>query len=278
MARTRAFLPALLGLAVLAAAATPASAYRNLTHPDPVRVFKKRPFAHRNPIARASSFASTWPCTAQSSDLPPAISSNAPQVKVVYAFPTDGDAFDAYANLMQADAKTVRDRLANGITGEAQNSAKTIRFDTGATGGASCTAPPEQYLDIQTVALSHDHTFYNSGNTFSLLTSELKTKLTPATEGARVNYVVYADRIQATGASGQADIVIDDQKSLESPINQGQTGNGRLFAVVYGAPNTAAQPKFNAANDDSAREATFLHELTHTLGGVQNSAPNSTGA
>ena len=123
MARTRAFLPALLGLAVLAAAATPASAYRNLTHPDPVRAFKKHPFVRTHPFAHTStfsdSFATAWGCTERTSDLPPAISSNAPQVKVIYVYPHDlSDNFSIYKDLIQADAAAVRSRFANPVTND----------------------------------------------------------------------------------------------------------------------------------------------------------------
>jgi PKD domain len=279
--RRRAFPPALLAIAALLAFAAPAAAFRDLTHADPVRVFKK--YAHiRAPLARASAadpfFANDWQCgTEPTTDLPPVISSNAPQVKVIYAYPNGApDNFAATAPLMQADAKAVRDRLTTPVAGEAPGSTRTVRFDTGGTGGP-CTSHPEQYLDIEKVQLDHDAAFYNPPNsTFQRLTDELKAKLPAPAPGARVNYVVYSDEIQASNASGQADILIDDEKSLESPINQGQTGDGRLFAVVYSVQGKPYSD--SGAPSTGAREATFLHELSHTLGAVQNSAPNSTGA
>jgi PKD domain-containing protein len=277
----RALPPALLAIAALLAFAAPAAAFRDLTHADPVRVFKK--YAHaRGPLAHLSAadpfFQGDWPCTTQpTSDLPPVLSSNAPQVKVIYAYPAGAtDNLAATGPLMQADAKAVRDRLVTPVTGEAPGSTKTVRFDTGGTGGP-CSGNEKHYLDIETVLLDHNASFYNPPNpTFQRLTAELKAKLAPPAPGARVNYVVYADGIQASGASGQADILIDDEKSLESPINQGQTGDGRLFAVVYGVPGKSFTD--SGAPSTGAREATFLHELSHTLGAVQDSAPNSTGA
>lgn len=276
----RALPPALLAIAALLAFAGPAAAFRDLTHADPVRVFKG--YAHAHPFARASAadpfFQATWPCTTQpTSDLPPAISSNAPQVKVIYAYANGAtDNLTATGPLMQADAKAVRDRLVTPVTGEAAGSTKTVRFDTGGTGG-SCSGHEAQYLDIQTVKLDNPAAFYNPPNpTFQRLTDELKAKLPAPADGARVNYVVYADGIEASNASGQADILIDDEKSFESPINQGEDGNGRLFALVYGVPGKSFTD--SGAPSTGAREATFLHELSHTLGAVQDSAPNSTGA
>jgi hypothetical protein len=265
----RSILLALSALLVVALSPAPASAFKRIHHGDPIKVFKKY---KRAPRAQASAFSSlfesTWPCTATTSDRASAISSNAPQVKLIYAYPIDvANNFANVDDLMQADAKAVRNRLA-----DESGSNRTIRFDTGGTGGA-CTANPQRYLDIQTVALSQVKDFYNSPpagqSTFRRLTDELKSVLPAPAAGARVNYVVYADQVQASGAAGEADILLDDTRSLLNPINQGMAGNGRLFAVVYGnAPAISTGP----------RQATFLHELTHALGGVQNTAPNTSGA
>src|SRR4051794_40044636 len=136
MARTRLLLPALLAFVVVAAAAAPASAYRNNTHPDPTWAFKKYQHARKNPWARASgfssTFATTWPCTENTTgDLSPVTYSNAPQVKVIYAYPTDiTDQFAGYKDLIQLDAKTVRDRFANPAAGDPVGSNKTTRYDT----------------------------------------------------------------------------------------------------------------------------------------------------
>src|SRR5436190_23682611 len=99
----------LLALAALALCAAPASAFRRISHPDPAKAFKKHKRHGKARIsAFSSSFAGDWPCAASATDRPSGISGNAPQVKVVYAYPTDtGDAFDSYKNLIQLDAKTV---------------------------------------------------------------------------------------------------------------------------------------------------------------------------
>src|SRR5436190_3539356 len=156
MARTRTLFPALTVIVALAVPAS-ASAWRVIHHTDPIKAFKqygRRPLAHAS--VYASNLASDWPCTAATTDHTPVISSNAPQVKVIYAYATGDGNFDAAtANLMEADAKAVENRIANET-----NSAKTVRFDTGGSGGTCST--PSHYLDIQKVALSHDRTFYNS--------------------------------------------------------------------------------------------------------------------
>jgi hypothetical protein len=274
----RSILLALAALGALALAATPASALRPYHHADPAKVFKKkanRPFRVRARVSVfSSSFASNWTaCTASTTERARVPASNAPQVKVVYAYPTDtGDQFSSYSDLIQADAKAVRDRIAN-----EPGSQKTVRFDT----GANCTSNAENYLDIQKVALPNNRAYYNSPptgvSTFKRLTDDLKAVLaTPSPPGARVNYLVYADRIQKSGASGEATAFLIDTKSLENPNNQGSNGDGRMFAVVYGNP-TAVSADFDGYGD-GARRVTFLHELTHTLGAVQLSAPNTSGA
>jgi hypothetical protein len=262
----------LLAAAVAAAALAPASAsaFRRERHPDPRKAFAKKKWPRIAHAASVATWPTTWPCSPQTTDLPSL--TNAPQVRVIYAYPTDvGNHFADYANLIQADAAAIRDRLASEL-----NSEKSVRFDVGATGG-SCTEQPSRHLDIQTVALSYNKDHYNSGSTFPTLTRELATKLAPPAPGARVNYLVYADQIQFPGAAGQADLLPYDVKRLTSPINQGDRGNGRLFALVYGDPAGGGSDFIGGGGTGSRREV-FLHELSHTLGAVQDSAPHSSKA
>src|SRR3954452_4994371 len=137
---------AVLVMAVLAIGAPQASAFRKVHHGDPYRAFPKgkaRVTAHASALG---TFATTWPCTPKTLDLGQSHLSNAPEVKVIYAHPTDvTDQLTtgfAYANLMQADADAVRNKIAA--------SGRSVRLDVGGTGN-TCTGTENQHLDIQTV-------------------------------------------------------------------------------------------------------------------------------
>src|SRR5204863_7887570 len=105
---------------------------RITTHVDPVRAFPKGRRAH-GPRARVSTFATSWGCDESLVDRAPLLS-NAPQIKVVYAYPTDGiDQLSTYGNMIQNDAATIRAKVASESGG-----AKSVRFDVGGTGGP-CT-------------------------------------------------------------------------------------------------------------------------------------------
>ena len=94
MAR-RSLRSALLLAALLALVPAPASAaLKKVHHGDPLKAFPKgkvRPTAHASALG---PFATTWPCDAKTADLGQIHNSNAPEVKVIYAYPTDiGDRF-----------------------------------------------------------------------------------------------------------------------------------------------------------------------------------------
>jgi hypothetical protein len=244
-----------------------AAAFKRAHHADPAKVFKKHKWPRKARMALDGNFQTTWPCTTHpAADLAPVRNANAPQIKVLYARASDGaDNFATFAGLAQSDAKALRDRVATD-----SDNTKSIRFDTGATGGATCDANPQRYLDIQKVQLPNTKAHYNTaGQTFRRVTDDLKALLPAPANGARANYVVYLDDIAAGGASGEADIPLDDRDSPLNGANQGRDGNGRLFALIY---------ETTPAQNDGPRRATVLHELSHNLGAVQNSAPHSTNA
>src|SRR5215208_2265503 len=96
-------------------------------HTDPNRAFHKK---RTRRLAR-TSLATTWDCVESTADRAPLLS-NAPQVKVIYAYPAGATKqLTTYANKIQNDAATVRARVA----AESGN-AKTIRFDVGGSGNA----------------------------------------------------------------------------------------------------------------------------------------------
>ena len=268
-------LVATLAAAALAALApAPAAAMRTKRHTDPVRAFPRG--GKIRPTARISALGpfntSSWQCTEQTQDLPE-YWGNAPQVKVLYVHPTNWssrlkDGVYNYGNLIQADAAAVRTKVAT-----TAGSARSVRFDVGGTGG-TCTGNSGQYLDIQTIALSNPAAYYSGDNAYPKLVSELRQKVTPPTGGRRITYVVYADGIGVEdGVIGEADMPNDTRHSLENAANQGEAGRGGLFGIVYG---DAGSTYSNFTDEGpSLRQEAFLHELTHTIGGVQYSAPHS---
>ena len=235
------------------------------THTDPKVKHRIRP------SARSSVFATSWGCNESTVDRAPYLS-NAPQIKVIYAYPSgQSNQLATYDDMLQADAASV----GNKVAAESGNT-KSVRFDVGGTGGAAdvCTNDARNRLDIQTVALDHDANFY-AGDTFGLIAAELDAKLVPADPNQRVNYVVYLDNVHPTdGYSGQADLPYDTVHGYANSINQGRDGRGKLYALIYGYGGA----DFVGGDGDAERRITFLHELSHTLGAVQLNAPHSSGA
>ena len=85
-------------------------------------------------------------------------------------------------------------------------------------------------------------------------------------DAPRFTYVVFVDNIECCyGPAGQAMFYYDDRPDPAANLNN-QVAAGPRFAMVAvsGSPATGAH--------------VFLHEVGHTLGAVQLSAPHSSGA
>lgn len=273
-----ALLCAALGVLVPGAQARRAKVHRIgklhiLHHGDPIRGMRKR----FRPAARTSALATSgWDCTETTADRPSYLS-NAPQIKVVYAYPSDqADQLATVGDLIQGDAAALMDKVA----AESGNS-KSIRFDVGGTGGGAgvCTNDARNRLDIQTVALAHPASYYAVDDAFDLVLNEIGPQLTPADPNQRVNYVVYLDNVHPDlSYSGQADFGSATQHGYDNPVNQGRNGRGDLFGLVYGYGGADFEGDLPGNVGEGERRTTFLHELSHTLGAVQLNAPHSSGA
>ena len=227
------------------------------THGDPRGAFRGRARTTAR-ISAVGPLAATWCGNETFADTANPFT-NAPQVKVLYAFPSDlagGSKLKTQNRdeLIQDDVEAIRNRL-DSVSGA---SPRTVRFDL----GPSPCAAPAQNVDIESVALPRTEAAYEAGDTFALLRADLDAA-TAEQLGARVNYLAYVEGVGVGGVAGQADVPLDDTGGRTNSSNQ-----GHLFAVIYDAFALA----------EGERRATFLHEMAHNLGAVQDSAPNSSKA
>jgi hypothetical protein len=191
-----------------------------------------------------------------------------PTVKVIYARPSDRPHFSAYATFMQAEVKAAVDRVA-GVSG----GTKTIRFDL----GTDC-ANPLDFVDIQTVVLSGTAAFYKGLSDINARRDQIVSEVAAALgaqEGVK-NIAIFADGVRdgsgAEGVAGIAQTPVDD-----SPDPGNNANNGSRYAIVFGSAATPGTGPFFGSDQQYPGEF-LLHEVTHTLGAVQDSAPHSTGA
>ena len=191
---------------------------------------------------------------------------NTPTIKVIYAYASDQpNRFATYGPVIEAGDSA----LASYVAQEAGNS-KSVRFDLGTINGPGC-------LDIQTIALPHTRAYYQAANTqtestFTRLSSDVHNALGTQPASAR-NYLIYADNIvPAAGYGGEAEVPNDDSVAGTdeklgdfNAIFYGRGGTDFYGSSTSYAPGTTSQVHLTLA----------LHELSHSLGAVHNSAPNS---
>jgi hypothetical protein len=235
-------------------------------HVDPIDMHRGSP-GRRGARITKSALSSTHCGSPTTSDRTAPSLGPLPTIKVIYAHPTDRPHFSAYADFMQAEVKAATERVA-AVSG----GTKTIRFDV----GTDCAANPLDFVDIQRVPLANNAQFYKDiadiGARRDRIVNEVRAAL-GAQEGIK-NFAIFADGVRsgsgAEGVAGIAQTPIDDSPD---PGNGANTG-GR-FAIVFGSAS-GTDPFFGS---DQQYPAEFLlHEVTHTLGAVQDTAPHSTRA
>lgn len=245
----------------------------------------------------AGGFPTGWCGTSQRGDLPdPPGQTRRPVFKVIYAYPADlPGRFGYFADLLQSNASQIA-RFAAAQSDQR----KTVRFDMGSTCGP-------RYLDIQVVALrrSRAEYLYESPSYPGVrypyagqahLYAEVQAAIdgqTPYTTGFTApvrNFLVFVDGLnlrmdrEADGSwrttpynwDWGAATTYDDESA--DPYAQRNVNPYGQIATMYGsAPE--AQPSGYPVEDPAQgfMPAEQLHELLHTLGAVQDGAPNSTG-
>ena len=215
--------------------------------------FELRTRARTMPRIAEAALPNAWCGTERSTDDSSNASHSGPRVKVVYAYAQDqANRFDSYKDLIQSDIATVANWVAASSGGS-----RTIRFDTGTHCGAD-------YVDIVSIQLPRSRTAYTgSADRPGMVISDVRAALNTMT-GTR-NYLVYADGLYAfDGVLGTAQMPEDDRPGAGNFANYGGTS-----AMVWGR---------GSADFVYDRLTTVLHEVSHTLGAVQDSAPKSTRA
>jgi hypothetical protein len=267
--RCAALLAALCAVAPAAAHAHETGPGPVVTHADTARELGGRDAARRlvaglgeqrDSAARAASASGSAWCGSPlpADDLANAVRPGLPAIKVVYAFPADRpDRLRLLAGALQESALSVARFVASESGGT-----KTIRFDTGTSCGAD-------YLDVAWVPLPGPRAAYldRRGNPlFARVKAEIDRRLS-GSPGAR-NHLVFVDNLIRGATFGQAELLREaDRPGSDNPNN----GGGRA-AIVWG------QDGFDAERGkDYTLPLLMLHEVTHTLGAVQLSAPHSTG-
>jgi hypothetical protein len=161
--------------------------------------------------------------------------------------------FAEWSDAIQADVS-----LIGSFLGAQSGGRRAPRFDMGTTCG------PE-YVDVQVVELPGARSLYVDD--LQAVAAEVQGQLAAA-PGPR-NLMIFADRLSSLPAYhwwGQGQTWLDDSPGAGNASNAG--GLSAVLWIPDAEPSPAAQwwPEG------------MLHEMTHNLGAVQDSAPNSSGA
>jgi hypothetical protein len=182
------------------------------------------------------------------------------QVKVVYAYagdPATDDHFDDWKDALQADVSRIEQYLALQTGGR-----RALRFDMG-------TACGPQYVDLQVVHLPQPRAYYvdsayNSDPTpFNHLANDVAAALGPL-GGPRDVFILAEGLTDDLGVWGVAQVTGDDRAGADNVSN-----DGGFTASMWTNPGTAPSAT-------GWQPTVMLHEITHNLGGVEQSAPHHT--
>jgi len=215
-------------------------------------------------VSGSQQFLPTTWCGAErtTDDLAHAASlSDEPVYKVVYAYASDQpDRFSTWKNQLQANVSIIGQfmSLQDGAT-------KSPRFDMGTSCGPN-------YVDIQTVALPGSRAYYLDN--FVRITNDVGAALgaTPA----KRNVVILADQLTANGPTslyGLGEHYASDTASASNPHNGGDLYAALFPPVGYSPPTSSGQQFYPGFWPEG-----MLHEITHTLGAVNATAPHATTA
>jgi len=180
----------------------------------------------------------------------PGLTGDAPHIKVIYAYASDvGDRFALFGSAIQRYTKAAAAKVA-------LSSDKTLRLDRGSTCGTA-------FLDIQTVALGHPVASYETRSVLADIQSRL-----PDRPG--VNYLVYVDFALPVLSAAAGSWAQDDSPWATNAANM--TAHSRYAYLLGGGADFFGSEQLASQYADQV-----LHEVLHTLGAVQPSAPHFSG-
>ena len=189
-------------------------------------------------------------CGAERTSDAPSVTGDAPHIKVVYAHASDvADRFALFGTAIQRYTKAAAAKVA--LTSD-----KTLRLDRGSSCGSA-------FLDIQVVALGHPVAFYATGSVLADVASRL-----PDRPG--VNYLVFVDFALPVLQAAAGSWAQDDSPWATNVANL--TAHSRYAYLQAGGEDF-----FGSEQPASQYADQVLHEVLHTLGAVQPSAPHFSG-
>ena len=173
-------------------------------------------------------------------------------VKVVYAYASDrADRSATWTPALQGNAATIGRFLAEQSAG-----GRAVGFDMGTSCGP-------QYLDVTVVPLPQPRSAYLGDTGFDTLRDDVLAALGPAT-GPR-DLLIMADQLTTTSTYGLGEVL----RGQDQPGAKNLHNKGGLAAAIYSVPGSSP-------GASGWQPTMMLHEITHTLGAVQPSAPHST--
>jgi hypothetical protein len=185
------------------------------------------------------------------------------QIKVVYAHAHDQpDDFDRWKDALQTDVSRIEQFLALQTGGR-----RALRFDMGTECGP-------QYLDIQDVHLPSNRAAYVSGSddqNFYAVAGDVAQAVN--TNGRDV--FILADGLTADDPDPAHDDGVNGVWGIAEVSPDDSAGNGN-FANQGGLTGMMLTPRSATPNAWDWQPTVMLHEITHNLGGVQQSAVHST--
>lgn len=177
--------------------------------------------------------------------------------RVIYAFPTDGE--DRSARMIPYLVDSVA--YANGkLRLEAQTLGARRDFKV------ACDANGDPRVDVVPLARGMDTT------SFGTIVGELRNM---GYASSHAKYWIFYDGPAPCACAGQGTVNADDRPD---PDNRSNSGPG--YAVVYGVEGSIYGPVAGRTLgvNHAITSWILIHEVAHTMGAVQLSAPNTTGA